>query len=140
VNKPQCSFHTYNKDDAMRFDGNRGPAVNYQRTSFGGPTQGAKYTERPKMISGTVPRHDHRSDADYYTQPGNLFRLMPADAKQRVINNIVGNQGQTPKRIQELQFQHFCKADPAYGTGVAKGLGLDIDAVVGKTKQIGAAD
>jgi catalase len=105
----------------MRFDGNRGSAVNYQRTSFGGPTQGAKYTERPKMISGTVPRHDHRSDADYYTQPGNLFRLMLADAKQRLINNIVGNQGQTPKRIQELQFQHFYKAirhtEPAWRKG-----------------------
>ena len=29
-----------------------------------------------------------------------------------------------PQRIQELQIEHFYKADPAYGTGVAKGLGL----------------
>jgi len=28
-----------------------------------------------------------------------------------------------PRRIQELQTQHFSKADPAYGQGVAKGLG-----------------
>jgi catalase len=123
----------------MRFDGNGGAEANYEPNSFGGPTQDPKYVERPKMVSGTVARHDHRSDGDYYTQPGNLFRLMPADAKQRLISNIVGSLGATPKRIQELQIQHFYKADPAYGSGVAQGLGLDINAIIGKM-QPSAAD
>ena len=92
------------------------------------------------MVSGTVARHDHRSDADYYSQPGNLFRLMPADAKQRLIDNIVASLGNgVPQRIQELQIQHFYKADPAYGSGVAKGLGLNIDTIVSQ-KQASAAD
>jgi catalase len=130
VNKPQCPFHTYNKDGAMRFDGNGGSNVNYEPNSFGGPKQDSKYVERPKMVSGTVARHDHRSDSDYYTQPGDLFRLMSADAKQRLIGNIVGSLGQTPKRIQESQVQHFYKADRAYGTAVAEGLGLDITTVL----------
>jgi len=87
-----------------------------------------------------VARHDHRSDADYYSQPGNLFRLMPADAKQRLIDNIVSSLGNgVPQRIQELQIQHFYKADPAYGAGVAKGLGLNIDTIIAK-KQASAAD
>ena len=125
VNKPQCPFATYNRDGAMRFDGNGGAAHNYEPNSFGGPTQDAAYRERPRLISGTVDRHNHRDESDYYTQPGNLFRLMPVDAKQRLISNIVGNLSQAPKRIQELQVTHFYKADPAYGEGVAKGLGLD---------------
>ena len=124
----------------MRFDGNGGQAVNYEPNSFGGPTQDNKYVERPKEPSGTVARHDHRSDADYYTQPGDLFRLMTTDAKQRLIANIVGSLKQTPRRIQELQVQHFYKADPAYGTGVAKGLGLDVEAVAGKKLATSAAD
>lgn len=123
----------------MRFDGNGGPAVNYEPNSFGGPTQDKRYLERPKMVSGIMARHDHRSDGDYYTQPGNLFRLMPADAKERLIGNIVGSMKGIPQRIQELQIQHFYKADPAYGTGVAKGLGLDIAAIVSK-KAASAAD
>jgi catalase len=90
-------------------------------------------------VTGTVARHDHRSDSDYYTQPGNLFRLMAADAKERLIHNIVGSLGNTPRRIQELQVKHFYKADPAYGTGVAKGLGIDINALV-REKQATAAD
>ena len=92
------------------------------------------------MVSGTVARHDHRSDGDYYSQPGNLFRLMPPDAQQRLIGNIVGSLGQTPKRIQELQVKHFYKADPAYGTGVAKGLGLDIKAILASEGKSVAAD
>jgi len=125
VNKPQCPFATYNRDGAMSFDGNGGASPNYEPNSFGGPTQDAAYRERPRTISGAVDRHNHRDESDYYTQPGNLFRLMPKDAQQRLISNIVGNLGQAPKRIQELQVAHFYKADPAYGEGVAKGLGLD---------------
>lgn len=44
-----------------------------------------------------------------------------------------------PQRIQELQIQHFYKADPAYGSGVAKGLGLNIETIIAK-KQASAAD
>ena len=131
VNKPQCPYSTYNRDGAMSFDGNGGASPNYEPNSFGGPTQDAAYRERPRTISGSVDRHNHRDESDYYTQPGNLFRLMPKDAQQRLISNIVGNLGQTPKRIQELQVTHFCKADPAYGEGVAKGLGLDVSKLRG---------
>lgn len=124
----------------MRFDGNHGAEPSYEPNSFGGPKQDPAYRERPKMVSGTVDRHDHRSDSDYYTQPGNLFRLMDAAAKERLIYNIVGSLSKTPKRIQELQVQHFYKADPAYGTGVAKGLGLNVENLKSAVAKEVAAD
>ncbi|HWZ45513.1 MAG TPA: catalase [Candidatus Saccharimonadales bacterium] len=125
VNKAQCPLATYNRDGAMSFNGNGGASPNYEPNSFSGPTQDATYCERPTTISGSVDRHNHRDESDYYTQPGNLFRLMRKDAQQRLISNIVGSLGQVPKRIQELQVTHFRKADPAYGAGVAIGLRLD---------------
>ena len=128
VNKPQCPFHTYHRDGAMRFDGNHGAEPNYEPNSFGGPVEDVKYRERPRTITGSVDRHNHRLDDDYYTQPGNLFRLMKPDARQRLISNIVASMKSVPQRIQELQIQHFYKADPAYGRGVAEGLGLSVDA------------
>lgn len=131
VNKPQCPMHTYNRDGVMRFDGNSGSAPNYEPNSFNGPTQDPAYRERPRTIAGSVDRHDHRIDSDYYSQPGNLFRLMTADARERLIENIVASLKSVPRRIQELQVQHFYKADQAYGTGVAKGLGLNIDDISG---------
>jgi catalase len=127
VNKPQCPFHTYNRDGAMRFDGNSGASVNYEPNSFGGPTQDPAFRERPRPVSGTVDRHNHRLDGDYYTQPGNLFRLMKPDARERLIGNIAGSLKQAPQRIQELQVQQFLQADPAYGAEVAKALGLNIE-------------
>src|SRR6266403_304416 len=140
VNKPQCPYHTYNKDGAMRFDRNGAATVYSARTGEGLPALVPSSVVIPAAVTGTVARHDHRSDSDYYTQPGNLFRLMPADAKQRLIDNIVSSLGNgVPQRIQELQIQHFYKADPAYGTGVAKGLGLNIESIVAK-KQASAAD
>lgn len=87
-----------------------------------------------------MARHNHRDENDYYTQPGNLFRLMPKDAQQKLISNIVGNLGQTPRRIQELQIQHFFKAEPAYGTGVAKGLGIDVSKIAGLEEKLVPAD
>jgi len=56
---------------------------------------------------------------------------MPKDAQQRLISNIVGSLGQTPKRIQELQVAHSYKADPAYGDGVDKGLGFNVSKLPG---------
>jgi catalase len=140
VNKPQCPVHTYSRDGAMRFDGNYGGAPNYEPNSLDGPKEDAAYKERARTISGSVDRHNHRLDGDYYSQPGNLFRLMPADARERLIGNIVGTMKGIPQHIQELQIQHFYKADPAYGTGVAKGLGLNIENIVAAGKKVTAAD
>src|SRR5207302_1170540 len=112
--------------------------VNYEPNSFNGPTQEPAFRERPRTVSGAVDRHNHRLDSDYYTQPGNLFRLMKPDARERLIGNIVASMKSVPRRIQELQVQHFYKADPAYGTGVAKGLGLNIEAIVARAKEAAA--
>jgi catalase len=48
---------------------------------------------------------------------------MKPDEKARLISNIVGHMSSVPERIQRLQISHFMKADPAYGRGVAEGLG-----------------
>jgi len=140
VNRPQCPVHTYTRDGAMRFDGNSGSAPNYEPNSFNGPAEDPAYRERPRTITGSVDRHSHRLDGDYYSQPGNLFRLMKPDARDRLIGNIVGSMKSIPRRIQELQIQHFYKADPAYGTGVANGLGLNMQEIVGRAEKVGAAD
>ena len=131
VNRPQCPFATYNRDGAMRFDDNGGASPNYEPNSFGGPAEDKRYVERPKQVSGTVARHNHRDDSDYYTQPGNLFRLMTPDQRQRLIGNIAAGLSQTSRNIQERQLCHFFRADPAYGEGVAKALGIPVQELAG---------
>jgi catalase len=130
VNKPQCPVMHYHRDGSMRFDSNFGSAPNYEPNSFQGPAEDPQYRERPRPVSGTVDRHNHRLGNDDYTQAGNLYRLMPADAKKRLIDNIVGTMRSVPRTIQERQIGHFLKADVEYGRGVAKGLGLNVDNLV----------
>ena len=126
-----CPVHTYHRDGAMRFDDNGGIGPNYEPNSFGGPVEDPAYREPMRPISGDIGRHNHRDGNDDYTQAGDLFRLMTADAKARLIDNIVASLKHAPKRIQEKQIGHFLKADPAYGAGVAKALGIEVGETVG---------
>ena len=123
VNSARCPVHSYHRDGAMRFDGNGGGGVNYEPNSFGGPVQTGTM-EPPLKIEGDADRYDHRAGNDDYTQAGDLFRLMTPDQRQRLIDNLVRAMQSVPEEIQQRQISHFRKADPAYGEGVARGLGL----------------
>jgi catalase len=125
VNCPHATkAHTYHRDGSMRFDRNGGGSVNYEPNSFNGPVEDPRYKEPPLKISGDGDRYDHREGNDDYTQAGNLFRLLPEDGKQRLCHNIAAAMQGVPQFIIERQLAHFAKADPAYGEGVAKALGL----------------
>ncbi len=131
VNAPRCPYHNYQRDGAMRFDGNGGSAPNYDPNSYSGaPKQAPQYAEPPLALSGAADRHDHRQDEDYYSQAGALFRLMNAEQQALLISNIVGAMQSVTRDVQLRQLAHFAKADPAYGAGVAQGLGIDISQVV----------
>ena len=140
VNQPKCPYATYHRDGFMALGDNGGNGPNYEPNSFGGPKEDPRYKERPTTYaSAEVARYDHRElDGDYYTQPGNLFRLMTSDAQQRLCNNIAGSLGQVEQRIQDLQINHFYKCDPKYGEGIAKAIGRKIDDIVKKEELVTA--
>ena len=140
VNQPKCPYATYHRDGFMALGDNGGNGPNYEPNSFGGPKEDPKYKERPTTYaSAEVARYDHRElDGDYYTQPGNLFRLMTPDAQQRLCSNIAGSLGQVEQRIQDLQINHFYKCDPKYGEGIAKAIGRKIDDIVKKEELVTA--
>ena len=124
VNKPQSPVHTYHRDGQMRFDDNGGCQVNYEPNSFNGPVQDARYAEPPLRIEGDAARYNHRDGNDDYAQPGALFRLMSPDQQRQLFSNIAAAMQGVPEFIQRRQIEHFTRADPAYGQGVAAALGL----------------
>lgn len=63
-------------------------------------------------------------DDDHWQQPGNLFRKMSSQQKQVLFDNTARQVGQAAKHIQERHIANCAKADPAYGAGVAKALGI----------------
>jgi catalase len=124
VNRPKSPVHNYHADGPMRFDAPKGPDAYYEPNSFGGPVQDARFAEPPLKISGDAERYDHRTGNDDYTQPGNLFRLMTPDARERLFNNIAEAMAGVPEHIVQRQLVHFHKADPDYAAGVATALGV----------------
>ena len=128
VNAPRCPVMHYHRDGTMRFDGNFGGAVNYEPNSFGGPKECPAQAEPPLKINGDAARYNHRTGNDDYTQAGNIFRLFNEEQRARLFGNISRHMRTVPREIQMRQICHFFRADPAYGRGVAKALGIDINA------------
>ncbi|MDI6802321.1 MAG: catalase [Bacteroidota bacterium] len=125
INRPHVEVeNTYQRDGHMRFDGNAGASVNYEPNSFEGPVADPAYKEPPLKISGNADRYEQKRGVDDdYIQPGNLFRLLPADEQKRLVENIASSLKKVPKEIQDKMLTHFYKADKAYGDGIAKCLG-----------------
>lgn len=123
VNAPRCPFqNSYHRDGSMRVDGNQGGKINYEPNSHN-EWQESSYKEPALALDGQAAAHwDHREDTDYYSQPGDLFRLMSADQQQQLFNNIADAMQGVEAAIIERQLQHFHQADPAYAEGVRQAL------------------
>lgn len=126
VNKPRCPFHNFHRDGAMRIDGNEGSCTPYEPNTKGQWQEQPDFSEPPLKLYGDADRWDYwEDDADYFTQPGNLFRLMDAEEQQRLFDNTARNMDGVPEYIKRKHIEHCTKADPAYGAGVAKAMGLE---------------
>lgn len=125
VNAPKSAVNTYHKDGNMNFL----PAKShvdafYEPNSFGGPVESPQHVEPPLKLQGDAGRFNHRDGNDDYRQPGDLFRLLSADGRERLMDNIAAAMGGVPESIIAKQCEHFHRADSAYGAGVAKRMGL----------------
>ena len=128
VNKPRCPFHSYHRDGAMRVDGNHDGTLGYEPNSYGEWQEQPDFSEPPLSIEGAADHWNHREDSDdYYTQPGNLFRLMSAEQQKVLCENTGRAMGDAPQEIKIRHIGNCMKADPAYGEGVAKALGIGAD-------------
>jgi catalase len=108
----------YGRDGAMRFDANGGRRKNYEPNSFDGPRQ----TGEPLYPgldaggpSGATPLPRHAEDDDF-VQAGNLYRLMDAGERERLIGNLAGSLARVSRDDIALRsIAHFRQADPEYG-------------------------
>ena len=125
VNCPHNKAANYQRDGAMRSDDNGGSSVNYEPNSLGGPVADESAKEPPLKINGNADYYEQKRGVDDdYIQPGNLFRLMTPSQQEHLMDNLVGSLKKAPLDIQKLMIEHFSKADPAYGRGLACRLGL----------------
>src|SRR5215469_13036536 len=67
---------------------------------------------------------DHRVDEDYYEQPGILLRKMNPEGKQRLFENTARAINGASQEVLHRHIESWRRADPAYGEGVAKAIGI----------------
>ena len=112
----------------MRTDDNYGAATPYEPNSFGEWADSPAIKEPPLKTDGPVYNYDEREfDDDYYTQPGKLWRLMSPEDQQATCENTARAMGDALLFIKQRHVRNCSNADPAYGKGVAKALGIDYE-------------
>lgn len=131
VNKPRCPFHAFHRDGMMRTDDNYGAAKGYEPNSYGEWQDSPEKKEPPLASKGDVYNYNEREyDDDYFTQAGDLFRLMSSDQQQALFGNTARAMGDAELFIKQRHVRNCHAADPAYGAGVAAALGIDLGAAL----------
>ena len=83
--------------------------------------------EPPLAVDGAVYNYDEREfDDDYYTQPGKLWRLMTPADQQATCENTARAMGDSELFIKQRHVRNCYNADPSYGEGVARALGISL--------------
>ena len=98
--------------------------------SYGEWLEQPEFREPPLSLEGVADHWNHREDTDYYSQPGALFRLMTAAQQQVLFENTARSVAGAPRGIQIRHIGNCLKADPGYGEGVAKALGISLSDIV----------
>ena len=125
VNAARCPVHSNHRDGAGRMDGNYDGLPHYEPNSFDQWQEQPEYREPPLKINGDADFWNFRADdADYFKQPGDLFRLMTPTQQQVLFDNTARAMGDAPAFIKQRHIDNCAKADPAYGAGVARALGM----------------
>lgn len=141
VNYPKNAenFCPYHRDGAMRVmhPNVGGPnQITYSPNSYGVWEDSKEHQEPDLDLFGAASHWNFRDDDDnYYEQPGKLFRLMTSEEQQRLFENTARNMQGTTKDIQLRHINNCYKADPAYGEGVAKALGIPMSEVEAASSQ-----
>lgn len=133
VNAPRCPVHHYQRDGAMAGMrpshgnyNNQDGSVNFypnDRTGEGAPAPTPELSSPPMPLleDAWIKAYD-TSEEDYYTQAGDLFRLMNEDQKRQLTNNIVEGLVHASESVQKRMLNQFAKADSDYSARVERAM------------------
>jgi catalase len=127
VNTPRCPVQHYQRDGAMagacpvaHGGDNQGSGINfYPNDSADLPKPDSRYLEPPMPVEADawIARHSQEEE-DYYSQAGDLYRLMPEPQKESLTATIAGGLAQASSSVRERMLSYFAKADADYAARV----------------------
>ncbi len=126
VNQPQCPFHSYSKDGAMRTQNVTDPV--YAPNSKGGPAADPSRHPETEVWSadGEFVRQAYtlRKDDDDWGQAGTLVReVMDDAARDRLVSNVVGHLSlDVTEPVLQRAFEYWKNIDPDVGAKIESGV------------------
>jgi catalase len=118
-----------------------GRAKNYEPNSFGGPVQTSREIHGGLAVDGATGHYPQvPREVDDFKQPGDLYRLQPKDAQQRLVDNIAGSLAQVSRDdIIDRSIEHFRKADVEFGRRIAEAVAARRRPAIASFSLMGAA-
>jgi len=133
VNRCPYAVNNYERDGAMRIDGNGGGAPNYAPNSFDNIKPDEAYKGTPfelDSIHADWYSRNAEGENDHYTQPGVFYReVLNEQDRKNLVSNITGAMKgiDGPKKMDIINRQlcHFFRADIGLGMAIASALGIN---------------
>jgi len=124
INRPLAEVNNNQQDGAMRYSIPEG-TVNYEPNSLAGgmPCEAPAGVESDLYLEGSAVRQKI-SLTDDFTQAGQRYRSLSKRDRDHLVDNIVDSLGKANRDIQKRAVGNFTKADPGFGSRVARGLKL----------------
>ena len=112
-------MHPTERDGPYCFNDNQSNLPNYWPNSFLSSKADPKWKEaKDTNISGDVDRHDS-SNEDNFEQVTDFWnKVLSAEERDRLANNIGGHLGDAQPFIQERAISNFEKVDPNFGAKI----------------------
>lgn len=138
VNRCPFAVNNYQRNGAMRIDGNGEDSPNYYPNSFDEIVAEESYKQPAQKLDFNVADWFDRNgegEDDHYSQPRDFFNKVLNDYdRHNLVSNIVGAMsgisGDKKDEIINRQLCHFFRIDEKLGGAIAKGLGVDVKEVL----------
>lgn len=122
VNAPRCPVHHYQSDGSST--GIQNGDVNFypnDQENLPRPDASLQAPPLPLLEDAWVGVFS-QDDEDYFSQAGDLFRLMNAEQQRQLFDNIGGGLAQATPSAQERMLNFLNRADPSYAQGVLEAM------------------
>ena len=135
VNAAKCPVNHYQRDGAMagcpvhNTSSLQDSRVNFypnNSINSGAPIPNPSVTEPPMPLQENAwqQRYDTTNEEDYYSQAGDLYRLMSDDQKNQLTSTIASGLVQATKKVQLSMLKQFEKADKDYASRITKAMNV----------------
>lgn len=127
VNRPRCPVNNYQRDGGMTGACPVAHGANFYPNDVveqGAPAPAAEFGEPPMPLESDAWVGPHsQDDEDYFTQAGDLFRIMSDDQKNQLANNIAGGLVHATASVRARMLAQYEQADPDYAARVSAAMG-----------------